>query len=289
MTTTGIDRLVGLLGAERRLAVITGAGCSTASGIADYRDRNGEWKRPPPVQMQDFLKHESARRRYWARSTLGWPILAAARPNAAHRALARLEAAGVIAGLITQNVDGLHQQAGHRRVLELHGSVAAVRCLDCSSRITRAALQDRLERDNAWLLTADRGAAPDGDADLADAIDLQGFRVPACVRCGGVLKPDVVFYGDAVPRDRVAAGYALVESADAVLVVGSSLMVFSSLRFCRRARELGIPLVAINRGVTRADEWLVHKEDSDCGGALESLAAALAPPALSGSGAAGRR
>ncbi|MDZ7670399.1 MAG: NAD-dependent protein deacetylase [Gammaproteobacteria bacterium] len=269
----------------RRVVVISGAGCSTASGIGDYRDAAGGWKRPPPMQMQDFVASESARRRYWARSMLGWPVMARARPNAAHQALAELEQAGIVAGLITQNVDGLHQQAGHRDVLELHGSLATVVCLDCGTRSSRRRLQERLEQDNAFLREVSAAAAPDGDADLAGSVDLSAFAVPVCLACGGRLKPDVVFYGDSVPRPRVAQAYALIESADAVLIVGSSLMVFSSFRFCRRARELGIPLAAVNQGVTRADAWLNVKVEVDCAAALPALAGALIPAAAQGAGA----
>jgi NAD-dependent SIR2 family protein deacetylase len=263
----------------RQVAVISGAGCSTPSGIGDYRDEQGSWKRAPPVQLQDFVKLDSARRRYWARSMLGWPMLARAQPNGAHRSLAALETAGVVQGLITQNVDGLHQRAGHRRVLELHGAVAVVICLGCGVRESRRTLQQRLERDNPFMLQATATAAPDGDADLADGLDLSGFRVPSCEHCGGLLKPDVVFYGDSVPRERVASAYALIEQADAVLVAGSSLMVYSSFRFCRRAHELGIPLIAVNRGVTRADPWYRVKVEDDCAAVLEALVPRLAPDA----------
>ncbi len=264
------------LGRARRIAVITGAGCSTPSGIGDYRDELGGWKRSPPVQMQAFVGEEAARRRYWARSMLGWPMVAGAEPNAAHRALVALERQGAITGVITQNVDGLHQRAGQTRLLELHGGLASVVCLGCGERSGRAALQQRLTRDNGFLLGAGATAAADGDADPAEAVDLARFRVPACGRCGGVLKPDVVFYGGAVPRERVARAQGLVESADAMLIVGSSLMVFSSFRFCRRAREIGIPLVAVNRGVTRADGWLAAKVEADCADVLPALAERLA-------------
>lgn len=270
-----IEALARHLDGGRRVCLITGAGCSTASGIGDYRDEQGGWKRRPPVQMQEFLTSESARRRYWARSMLGWPLMSEAQPNAAHRALAALEQAGIAAGLITQNVDGLHQRAGHRQVLELHGTLATVSCLDCGARSDRRSLQRRLERDNAFLTDAPASPAPDGDADLADAAELAGFRTPGCLHCGGRLKPDVVFYGDSVPKQRVAEAYGLLESADAVLVVGSSLMVFSSFRFCRRARELGIPILAVNRGVTRADAWLAAKLEVDCARVLPVLAARL--------------
>jgi NAD-dependent SIR2 family protein deacetylase len=267
--TDGARRVAESLAGRRRIAVITGAGCSTASGIGDYRDAAGGWKRRPPMQMQDFVRDPAARRRYWARSLLGWPQMARARANAAHHALAALEAASALTGLITQNVDGLHQQAGHRHVIDLHGRLAEVVCLDCGSRTPRADLQCELENRNRWLLGAAAPAAPDGDADLAD------FHVPDCRACGGPLKPDVVFYGDSVPRERVAQAYAMVEEADALLVVGSSLMVFSSFRFCRHAHARGIPIVAINRGVTRADAMLALKVEEDCTSVLPELARLL--------------
>jgi NAD-dependent SIR2 family protein deacetylase len=275
-------RLLDLLGGGRRIAVITGAGCSTRSGIGDYRDEQGAWKRQAPIQMQDFVERESTRRRYWARSMLGWPMMDRARPNPAHRALTDLEQAGLLAGLVTQNVDGLHQRAGQRRVLELHGTLGSVVCLDCGAHTARRKVQERLERDNAFLLHASASAAPDGDADLTDGVDLSGFRVPPCLDCGGRLKPDVVFYGGSVPTERVAAARELIESADVVLIVGSSLMVFSSFRFCRLARELGIPLAAVNLGLTRADGWLAAKVEADCAQVLPGLAARLTgriPPA----------
>jgi NAD-dependent SIR2 family protein deacetylase len=277
---TAAARLLEFLNGGRRIVVITGAGCSTGSGIGDYRDEHGHWKRRPPVQLQEFLHLEPARRRYWARSMLGWPMMARARPNPAHRALAQLQRAGLVTGLITQNVDGLHQQAGHQNVLELHGALGTVVCLDCGARSARQLLQQRLERDNVFMLNASAAAAPDGDADLADTFDLARFRVPACTDCGGRLKPDVVFYGDSVPTGRVALARGLVESADAVLVVGSSLMVFSSYRFCRLARELGVPIVAVNLGITRADRWLAAKVEGDCSEVLPALVSSLARPAV---------
>lgn len=271
----GARQLAEALAGRRGIMVISGAGCSTASGIGDYRDAAGGWKRRPPVQMQDFVRDPATRRRYWARSMLGWPRIATARANAAHRALADLQAAAAIAGLVTQNVDGLHQQAGHRDVIELHGRLAEVVCLSCGRRMPRVELQLALLADNDWLASAAAPAAPDGDADLGDDVDLGAFRVPDCPACGGMLKPDVVFYGDTVPRDRVAGAYALVEGAEALLVVGSSLMVYSSFRFCRRARERGIPIYAINRGVTRADAMLTLKIEEDCTSVLPELARML--------------
>lgn len=269
-------RLADWLAGYDRIAVISGAGCSTRSGIADYRDEAGAWKRNRPLQMQSFLEDAVMRRRYWARSMLGWPLLAHARPNPAHAALADLEAMGRVSGLITQNVDGLHQAAGHRNVLELHGRLSEVVCLSCEARCQRAALQKRLLEVNAFMQQVFATAAPDGDADLDADLDLSRFLVPDCERCGGLLKPDVVFYGDSVPRERVQRAFDMVDSADALLVVGSSLMVFSSFRFCRRARELGLPMAAVNRGVTRADPWFDVKLEADCAELLPAAVDVLA-------------
>jgi len=256
---------------HRRLAVVTGAGCSVPSGIGDYRDHNGDWKRARPIQHQDFVASRHARQRYWARSMHGWPAFAAAEPNAAHRALARLEGEGRLTGLITQNVDGLHQRAGSRRVIDLHGRLAQVICLDCDAQSERSEWQRWLERHNAFLGDRLARPAPDGDADLQLGEAVAQVAVPDCPRCGGLLKPDVVFYGDSVPRDRVAQALAWVDDADALLIVGSSLMVYSSFRFARRARERGIPMAAVNLGRTRADAWLTLRVAQDCAEALEAL------------------
>lgn len=257
---------------HRHLLVITGAGCSAPSGIGAYRDEAGNWLRAEPVQMRDFVSSEAARRRYWARSMHGWRAFRDAAPNAAHRALANLERRGAVRRLITQNVDGLHQRAGHANVIELHGSLRWVVCLECGLRMEREDVQTWLETHNGFVLEASATLAPDGDADLV-VNDLSAFRVPRCGVCGGVLKPDVVFYGDSVPRDRVEACYAGVAEADGVLVVGSSLMVFSSFRFVRRAVDLGKPVAAVNRGRTRADRWLEFKVDEDCAAVLARVAA----------------
>lgn len=266
----GAERLAGWCRDRRRLLVITGAGCSTESGIPDYRDASGAWKRRPPVQMRDFLMHETVRKRYWARSLLGWRHFSKARPNAAHHALARLEAAGKIAHLITQNVDGLHQQAGSRRVTDLHGRLDEVLCLSCGARVPRAAFQGKLEALNpAWgALTASH--APDGDADL-DGKDFTSFQVPACEVCGGIQKPAVVFFGDAIPAERSRAALAEAEAADALLVVGSSLIVWSGFRLARAVAERGRPVAALNLGATRADSLLDLKVTASCGATLVEL------------------
>jgi NAD-dependent SIR2 family protein deacetylase len=252
-----------------RLFVLSGAGVSTDSGIPGYRDDDGEWQRRAPGTWQEFLRSPAAQRRYWARSLLGWPIVARARPNAAHRALARLESARGRTQLVTQNVDGLHQQAGSANVIELHGTIARVLCLDCGAVHSRAAIQETLEAQNADFLDARAAAAPDGDADVAlDGI--AAFNLPRCAHCGGMLKPDVVFFGENVPRQRVAAAMQALEQADAMLVVGSSLMVWSGYRFCDRAHALGKPIAAINRGRTRADHLFAIKVEQPCATALSA-------------------
>ncbi len=226
----------------KRLAVLTGAGCSTESGIPDYRGAGAQARARTPIQHRDFVEHEGTRKRYWARSTIGWPRMAASEPNAAHRAIAELERLGRLTGLITQNVDRLHHKAGSRDVLELHGALADVRCMACGEIEARGHLQDRLLADNPSFRAPDAANAattPDGDAELAASTD--DFRVPACVACGGVLKPDVVFFGGSVPRERVSAAFAVLDAADALLVVGSSLAVFSGYRFVLRARDKTSP------------------------------------------------
>jgi NAD-dependent SIR2 family protein deacetylase len=258
------------VGRHRRLFVLTGAGCSTGSGIPDYRDVDGRWKRAQPVTFQAFMGDEETRRRYWARSLAGWRRIRRARPNNAHCALARLETMGRIELILTQNVDRLHQAAGSARVIDLHGRIDLVRCMDCERRSPREELQGELGRLNgAWL---DRAAtdAPDGDADLEEA-DFSSFVVPPCPRCGGVLKPDVVFFGENVPRDRVDAASRSLLEADAMLVVGSSLMVYSGFRFVERASGAGKPVAAVNLGRTRADGLLTLKREQACETALSFL------------------
>jgi NAD-dependent SIR2 family protein deacetylase len=259
---------------HRKLFVLTGAGCSTDSGIPDYRDHNGEWKRPAPVSYQAFMGGAATRRRYWARSLVGWRTIGQARPGEAHHALAQLEAAGRIGRLLTQNVDGLHDAAGSRRVIDLHGRIDTVRCMGCETRSPRAALQAELLRRNPAWAALDAQAAPDGDADL-DGPDFASFAVPCCPHCGGVLKPDVVFFGESVPRERVAAAHAGLAEADAVLVAGSSLMVYSGFRFVQAAVAAGKPVAAVNIGRTRADALFALKVERPVGEALAELSARL--------------
>ena len=261
-----------------RLLVLTGAGISTDSGIPGYRDAQGNWQRTPPVQAQDFFRSHAVRQRYWARSMLGWPVLANAQPNAAHFALAQLQTAGFLRQLVTQNVDGLHQRAGSTGVIELHGHVGSVICLACGTRRTRASLQSQLEAENPDLAALRALPASDGDAHL-ELASFEAVRIPACGHCGGVLKPDVVFFGESVPRERVDASMLALAQADALLVIGSSLTVFSGYRFCLAAGKLGKPVAAINLGQTRADALLALKVDVSCAAALTDLVARLGLPA----------
>jgi len=265
-----MEQLQDFIAASSRLLVITGAGCSTGSGIGDYRDDRGEWKRVQPVQHQEFMASHHWRQRYWARSQVGYPEFMRAQPNAAHRVLAEWEAEGRVHGLITQNVDRLHQRAGHQRVIDLHGRLDQVVCTGCGEVVTRDTIQQWLDEHNTPADPRAFTLAPDGDADVERA-DFSAVSVPACSTCRGILKPHVVFFGDSVPKPVVDQAYGWVDAADAVLVVGSSLMVYSSFRFIRRAAAANIPLAAINRGRTRADDLLAVKVEDDCGAVLQQL------------------
>lgn len=258
----------------RRVVALTGAGCSTASGIPDYRGPDGVQRKSPPVQYADFVKSPERRQRYWARSVAGWPRFSAARPNAAHRALAALEAAGALRGVITQNVDRLHHAAGSRRVIELHGALARVRCLDCGAVEARSELQARLLAQNPGFQARVAELAPDGDAEL-DSAAVAEFRVAPCLACGGVLKPDVVFFGENVPRPTVDAAYALLDEAQALLVVGSSLAVFSGYRFVRAASERRVPVGVVNLGPSRGDSHAEVRVEARAGLALPALSRSL--------------
>lgn len=269
-----LDQLAGFLRRHRQVVVLTGAGISTASGIPDYRGRDGVRRGRAPVQGPEFRKSEAVRKRYWARSMIGYPVLAGAAPNAAHRALAELQADSLLGPLMTQNVDGLHQRAGSLPVLELHGNIHEVVCLDCHASFRRAFVQGILEELNPALAGAVASAAPDGDAHVEpDA--LAEFHIPYCPHCGGLLKPDVVFFGDGVAPAATSEALAMMEAADALLVVGSSLMVFSGFRFCRMAAAAGMPIAAINLGITRADDMLTLKIDDSAERVLPALRDAL--------------
>jgi NAD-dependent SIR2 family protein deacetylase len=245
----------------RRVVVLSGAGCSTESGIPDYRGPDSSKRTRKPMLYQEFARDPMARRRYWARSAIGWRRVAGARPNAGHRALARMEESRLVRGVVTQNVDGLHQAAGSGRIVELHGNLAEVVCLECGATEQRDALQRRLMDLNPdWSESAERPApfddtesAPDGDVELAADV-ASAFRVAACLHCGGVLKPNVVFFGENVPKERVDAAWELFGEAEVLLVAGSSLTVYSGYRFVLGAAEKSMPVGIVNLGSTRGDE-----------------------------------
>ncbi len=273
VTDAQIDALAELLDGGP-VAVLTGAGCSTESGIPDYRGPETRRRARNPVKFRRFLEDDAARRRYWARAVVGWTRFADKRPNLAHHALAALERVGRVPTLVTQNVDRLHQAAGSRAVVELHGALAEVRCLACDAIEARDALQARLLALNPGWATRSAEMAPDGDAEL-DAEAIARFEVAGCVACDGPLKPDVVFFGEGVPRARVERAYAAVEDADALLVVGSSLAVFSGYRFVRRAAERGKRVAFVNLGESRGDPLADLVVQGRAGDVLPRLARAL--------------
>jgi NAD-dependent SIR2 family protein deacetylase len=266
-----IERLRELVRGKSVVA-LTGAGLSTESGIPDYRSPEALARGlRRPIHGPEFVRSEAVRKRYWARSALGWERMRLAEPNAGHRAIAELERRGVVAHVVTQNVDRLHHKAGSRRVTELHGALAEVACLSCGAVESRDALQARILALNPGWGSLSAPTAPDGDADLpSDVID--AFVVPPCERCAGVLKPRVVFFGDNVARPVVDEAFAAVDAAQVLLVVGSSLSVFSGYRFLRRAVERGIPVAIVNRGPVRGEEHAIVKLDASAGAALDALA-----------------
>lgn len=250
--------------ADDKFLILTGAGISTPSGIRDYRDSDGVRRGRQPMMYQEFLAAPESRRRYWARAMLGWPRVRKARPNAAHEALATLQQRGRISALITQNVDTLHDQAGSQDVIELHGSLHRVLCLDCGQRSERDAIQQQMEAQNPYLSGVDAVQAPDGDTLLDPAFEAR-FQVPRCPHCAGErMKPDVVFFGENVAQPTAARALAAAENAAGLLVVGSSLMAYSAFRLCRVIAERGKPLMAINLGKTRADDLLDLKIEGSC-------------------------
>ena len=249
------------------VVVLTGAGVGTDSGIPAYRDEEGRWKQSAPMQFRDFVGSELSRQRYWARSMVGWPRMADAEPNDAHRALATLERRGLLRLLITQNVDGLHSAAGSENVVDLHGRLDRVICLGCRNVTRRAELQTQLMADNPEFLGQRFVARADGDVELA--VDYERFRLTACAVCGGVLKPDVVFFGENVPAPRVERAMAALDGARTLLIAGSSLMVFSGFRFARMAARLGVPIAVVNQGRTRADDLAALRVPGNVGDVLQ--------------------
>ncbi|MFF3566000.1 NAD-dependent protein deacetylase [Streptomyces sp. NPDC002574] len=274
--TTDLEPVVEALSTGGVL-VLSGAGISTESGIPDYRGEGGSLSRHTPMTYQDFTADAQARRRYWARSHLGWRTFGRARPNAGHRAVAAFEGHGLLSGAITQNVDGLHQAAGSEGVVELHGSLARVVCLSCGTLSPRRELARRLEEANVGFEPVAAGINPDGDADLTDD-QVRDFHVVPCTVCGGVLKPDVVFFGEAVPPSRVAQCRALVSEAASLLVLGSSLTVMSGLRFVRQAAGAGKPVLIVNRDATRGDRYALTRVALPLGTALTTVAGRLDIP-----------
>lgn len=271
---TELDPLVDLL-RGRRTVVLSGAGCSTESGIPDYRGPETRKKARNPIQYRAFVSDAEARTHYWARSAIGWPRFSAAQPNDGHRALAALEHSTLVSGVITQNVDRLHHAAGSRAVVELHGALDEVACLGCGQVTCRHAMQERLLALNPGWLTRSAELAPDGDAELMPAAT-RTFRVPPCNACGGVLKPHVVFFGESVPKDRTARAWQMLDEADALLVVGSSLAVYSGYRFVLGAAKAGKPIGIVNLGSTRGDDLAAVRIEDQLGTVLPRLTQRLA-------------
>ena len=276
MDPSDLDALVDLVG-RGDVAVLSGAGISTESGIPDYRGPTGTARRASPMTFQAFTGSDDARRRYWARSHLGWRVIAHAAPNAGHRAVTSLQDAGLLAGVVTQNVDGLHTAAGTRGVIELHGNLDRVVCLRCGDLSRRDGLDERLRQANRDWTARVTAVNPDGDVDVPDA-DLAAFTAVPCLLCGGVLKPDVVFFGETVPADRVQACFALVDRSRALLVLGSSLKVMSGYRFVLRAAKDGVPVAIVNAGPTRGDDKAGVRVDAPLGEVLPRLVDAVAAP-----------
>ncbi|TCO51840.1 NAD-dependent SIR2 family protein deacetylase [Kribbella antiqua] len=262
--------------ADGKVVVLSGAGISTESGIPDYRGESGSLRPHTPMTYGDFVASESGRQRYWARSHLGWRTIARAQPNDGHRAVAALQARGYLTGVITQNVDGLHQAAGARDVIELHGNLDRVICLQCGTTTAREALDRRLRVANPEFEAEVTRINPDGDAELPEQA-VSGFQMVDCTNCGGVLKPDVVFFGENVPKPRVERCYRLIDDAATVLVLGSSLTVMSGFRFVRHAAKAGKNVLIINQGVTRGDPYAAHRVNLPLGQALTELLKATGP------------
>jgi NAD-dependent SIR2 family protein deacetylase len=274
LSASPLETLYSLLNGKG-FAVLTGAGISTPSGIPDYRDSNGVRRGKAPMMFQEFLSEPDARRRYWARAMLGWPRVCSAPPNAAHRALASMQRQHHISALITQNVDTLHDQAGSSDVIELHGSLHRVLCLDCHQRFQRSDIQHIMQAQNPYLAGVDAVQAPDGDTLLDPAFESR-FEVPHCPACDGLrLKPDVVFFGENVAPETACRAMSSVEQADGLLVIGSSLMAYSAFRLCKAIHDQGKPLIALNFGKTRADDLLDLKIEMSCEQLLPELAQRL--------------
>ncbi|MAI41656.1 MAG: NAD-dependent protein deacetylase [Candidatus Azotimanducaceae bacterium] len=254
------------------LTVLTGAGCSLTSGIPTYRDTQGIWQRNKPIFHRDFINRHASRQRYWARSLAGWPIIAKAKPNEVHHSLKTLEQEGKISLLVTQNIDALHQRAGHKNVIDLHGRLDEVVCLECGHRSARHDLQTRLKLLNPKIPEI-INLPPDGDADIFT--DISKFNVPTCLECEGILKPNVVFFGDTVNKDIVQHIYQALSNSNGLLIIGSSLRVYSGFRFCKRAAQINKPIVSINPGETRGNELFTLTIKRDCVEVISELMTSL--------------
>jgi len=270
LAASQIEPLAQLIKNNQPVTALTGAGISASSGLPVYRDANGSWIHSEPIQGPKFRASEKVRQRYWCRSYFGWQSFSAALPNSAHKDLAALEKNNLVSTVITQNVDGLHQRAGSESTVALHGNLSEVICLNCGHISQRADLQKRLRDNNPEFLKIDFSVAPDGDAIVDDA-HIAKFNTADCITCGGVLQPYVVFYGDNVPKLRVQHCMQRLQESRMLLCIGTSLMVYSGFRFCKTAREAGIPVVIINNGVTRADDLASHKVNGGCEEALTQL------------------
>jgi NAD-dependent SIR2 family protein deacetylase len=267
-----VAQLVELWSANKPALVLTGAGISTDSGIPAYRDENGQWIHSKPVQAAEFYKHESVRKRYWLRSMLGWSRIGTAEPNATHHAITQLERAGLVQCVVTQNVDNLHHRANSKHVIDLHGNLQSVVCLQCHASTPRHAVQERLQQLNPDVVSHSTIIGPDGDAAPTNLDQLLlRFTVADCDQCGGALKPDVVFFGENVPVERVEYCMEQLHQSSLLVCIGTSLTVFSGFRFCRAASRQGIPVALINRGRTRADELATCTVDANCADALLHL------------------
>jgi NAD-dependent SIR2 family protein deacetylase len=262
-----VKPLLDLLMSQSDWLVLTGAGVSASSGIPTYRNSKGKWRRKSPVTYQEFLSNETSRRKFWARNIAGWKFIGAAEPNIAHLALVKLEQVGVISGLVTQNVDGLHDKAGSKVVIDLHGRADTVLCLDCGDSQSRQSVQDLFKKYNPSFFDKVQDIKPNADADI-DNIDFSSLTIPSCRLCGGLLKPDVVFFGDVVPRSKLDLCMDIMNLSSGLLVVGSSLQVFSGYRFCIWASEQGKPIALLCNGDTRADHLAIEKLRADCGPVL---------------------
>ncbi|MDG1165608.1 MAG: NAD-dependent protein deacetylase [Porticoccaceae bacterium] len=260
--------MISTLSSSQNWLVLTGAGVSADSGVPTYRDKQGAWQRLPPVTHQQFMTEQSARQRFWARNMVGWRFMIEAQPNTAHLALAALENTNAVSHLVTQNVDGLHQRAGSCRVIDLHGRLDTVSCMSCGLRYHRGTLQSWMQQNNPEFSQSAGVIAPDGDAHI-DQLDYSNMQIPDCEHCGGILKPDAVFFGDSIPRNRLDEARQQLTSAQGLLVVGSSLAVYSGYRFCLWAQAQGKPIVILNQGTTRADSIASLKADSRCASILQ--------------------